>query len=176
MRQAGPLPLIGVGHPAFLVPVDLHVGGVDVDGHRPFRQLSRPLGGQHAHHPGGRLRQAGLGAAPVLRREPAGQPGRGRGRQARHRRHLLAGLIGAQPVQPDQEVLAGQLRRGHPGQHLTAGEPAPALLDRPHRLIECLGQAELAAQFGDSEHPARRRQRRVCRPDLYLAAGPAPRT
>ena len=87
----------------------------------------------------------------------------------------LAGLVGAQPVQPDQEVLAGQLRGGHPGQHLPAGEPPLALLDRPHPLIQGLDQAEPAAQLGHREHPARGRQRRVIRPDLDLAAGPAPR-
>ena len=103
----------------------------------------------------------------------ARQPGRGRGRQARHRRHLLARLISAQPVQAGQEILAGQLRRGHPGQHLPAGEPPPALLDRPDPRVECLDQGDLAAQFRHRDHPARRRQRRVRRPDLYLAAGPA---
>ena len=53
------------------------------------------------------------------------------------------------------EVLPGQLRGGHPGQHLTAGESPPALLDRAHRLIQGLDQAELAAQLGHREHPAR---------------------
>ena len=172
MRPAGPLPLIGVRHPAFPAPVHLHVGGVDVDRHRPFGQLRGPLGGQQAGHPGGRRRQAGLGAAPVPGGEPAREPGRGRGGQPRHRRDLLPGGVGAQPVQAHQEVLPGQLCRGHPGQHLPAGEPAPALLHRPHRLIEGLDQAELAAQLGDRDHPARRGQRRVRRPDLYPAAGP----
>ena len=36
---------VGVRHPAFPAPVHLHVGGVDVDGHRPFRQLRGALGG-----------------------------------------------------------------------------------------------------------------------------------
>ena len=63
------------------------------------------------------------------------------------------------------------LGRGHPGQHLPAGEPPRPLLDRPHRRIEGLDQAELAAQLGHRDHPARGRQRRVGRPDLDPAAG-----
>ena len=104
--------------------------------------------------------------------EPARDPGRGRGGQPRHRRDLLAGRVGAHPVQPHQEVLPGQLGGGHPGQHLPAGKPPRPLLDRPHRLIEGLDQAELAAQLGDREHPARGGQRRVIRADLDLAACP----
>jgi hypothetical protein len=107
--------------------------------------------------------------------EPARYPGRGRGGQARHWRDLLPGGVGAQPVQAHQEILPGQLGRGHPGQHLPAGEPALALLDRPDARIQRADQAELAAQFRHREHPARGRQRRVGRPDPYLAAGPAPR-
>ena len=49
MRAARPLPLVVVGHPAFLAPVDLHVGGVDVDRHRALGQLGRPLRRQQAH-------------------------------------------------------------------------------------------------------------------------------
>ena len=77
-------------------------------------------------------------------------------------------------VQADQEVLPGQLRGGHPGQHLPAGKPAAALLDRPHPLIEGRDQAQPLAQLGDREHPARSRQRRVVRPDLDPAPGLAP--
>ena len=77
---------------------------------------------------------------------------------------------------PDQEVLPGQLRRGHPGQHLPAGKPALPLLDRPHRLIQGLDQAELAAQLGDREHPARRRQRRIRRAGPHLLTPPATST
>ena len=172
VRPPGPLPLVGVGNPALLVPVHLHVGGVDVDGHRPFGQLRGPLGGQQARHPRGRRRQPGFGAAPVPGGEPARDPGRGGGGQARHRNQVLARLIGAQPVQADQEVFSGQLRRGHPGQHLPAGKPPPPGLDRPDPRIQCLDQAELAAQFGDREHPARPGQRRIRRADLDPAAGP----
>ena len=97
MRQARPLPLVGIGHAAFLAPVHLHVGGVDVDRHRPFGQLRRALGGQQSRHPGGRRGQPGLGPAPVRGGEPARDPGRGRGGQPRHRRDLLARLVGADP-------------------------------------------------------------------------------
>ena len=174
VRPARPLPLVVVGHPAFLAAVDLHVGGVDVDRHRAFGQLRRPLGRQQAGHRRRGPGQPGLRAAPVLLREPARDPGRGRGGQARHRCQQLPGLVGADPVQADQEVLPGQLRGGHPGQHLPAGKPAAALLDRPHPLIEGRDQAQPLAQLGDREHPARSRQRRVVRPDLDPAPGLAP--
>jgi hypothetical protein len=49
--------------------------------------------------------------------------GSGRGRQPRHRAQRLPGQIGAVPVQSDQEVLAAQLRSGHPDQHLPGAEP-----------------------------------------------------
>ena len=131
VRPARPLALVGVGDAAFLAAVDLHVGGIDVDGHRPSGQLRRPLGGQQARHPRGRGGQAVFRAPPVRPGEPAHDPGRGRGGQARYRHQLLARGIGPDPVQPDQEVLPGQLRGGHPGQHLPAGEPPRPLLDRP---------------------------------------------
>ena len=86
----------------------------------------------------------------------------------------LPGDIGADPVQPDQEVLPGQLRRGHPGQHLPAGKPPRPLLDRPHPPIKGRDQAKPLAQLGDREHPARPGQRRVIRPDLDPAPGLAP--
>ena len=171
VRPARPLPLVVIGHPAFLAAVHLHVGGVDVDRHRPGSQLGRPLGGKQVHHPRGRGCQARLGPPPVRRGEPAHDPGRGRGRQPGHRHQLLPRLISAHPVQPDQEILPGQLGRGHPGQHLPAGEPPRPLLDRPDALIQRRGQAELAAQLGHRDHPARPRQRRVGRPDLDPAAG-----
>jgi hypothetical protein len=40
--------------------------------------------------------------------DPPGQPRRGRGRQPRHRRELLARHISALAVQPGQEVLPGR--------------------------------------------------------------------
>ena len=171
MRPARPLALIVISHAPFLAAVHLHVGGVNVDGDWPAAgQLAGPLGGQQRQHPGGRGRQARLGACPLRCGEPAGQPGRGRGSQAGHRRDLLASGIGALTVQADQEILPGQLRRGDPGQHLPTGEPAVALLDRRHVLIEGLDQAELDAQFGDRDHPASRCQRRIRCPDLDPAA------
>jgi len=85
---------------------------------------------------------------------------------ARHRDQQLPGLIGPDPVQAHHEVLPGQPGPGHPGQHLPAGEPAAALLDRPHPRIQRRDHAEPLAQLGDRDHPARTRQRRVVRPDL----------
>ena len=69
--------------------------------------------------------------------------------QPRHRRDLLPRLISALPVQPDQEVLPGQLGRGDPGQQLPAAEPPLPLLDRADGLIQRRGHAELGAQLGD---------------------------
>lgn len=55
--------------------------------------------------------------------EPTGQPGRGRRGQTGHGREYLLGYIGAVAVQPDQDVLPGQLRTGHPDQQLATAEP-----------------------------------------------------
>ena len=48
---------------------------------------------------------------------------RGRGRRGGHRFQQLAGDIGAVPVHPDQEIRAGQLRRGHREQQAPGGVP-----------------------------------------------------
>ena len=81
--------------------------------------------GSRLDHPRGRRGQPGLraraSALPVNRRAipvavEVARPGTGV--------TCWPGLIGAHPVQADQEVLPGQLRGGHPGQHLPAGEPA----------------------------------------------------
>jgi hypothetical protein len=61
---------------------------------------------------------AGLHRLPLPGRDPAGQARRGRGRQVRYRRDLLARRISALTVQLGQEVLPGQLRRGDPCQQL----------------------------------------------------------
>ena len=116
VRQADPLALVVIRHAALLAAVDLHVGGVQVDRDRPASQRRRPLRGQQRQHPPGHRRQAGLhrlATGPGVTRRA--RPGRGRGRQARHRRDLLARRIGALAVQPGQEILPGQLRRRDPG-------------------------------------------------------------
>ena len=136
VRPPDPLALVVIGHAALLAAVDLHVSGVQVDRDRPVGQRRRPRRGQQRQHPPGHRRQAGLHRLPLRRGDPPGQARRGRGRQPRHRRDLLAGRIGALAVQPGQEVLPGQLRRRDPGQQLPGPEPAFALLDRADRRIQ----------------------------------------
>jgi hypothetical protein len=62
-------------------------------------------------------------------------PGGGGRAQSRHRRELLTRRIGALPVQPDQEVLPGQLSRRDPDQQFPSPVPASALLNRTHRCV-----------------------------------------
>ena len=176
MRTADPLPLMVIGHPALLAAVDLHIGGVQVDGDRPAGQRRRPLRRQQRQHPAGHRRQAGLHRPPLRRSKPAGQPRRGRGRQARHRGELLARRIGALAVQPGQEVLPGQLRRRDPAQQLSGPEAAIPLLDRADRRIQRLDHAEPAAQLGDRSQARVRRQRRVRRADPHLLTSRAATT
>ena len=142
VRPADPLALVVIGHAALLAAVDLHVGGVQVDGDRPAGQRCHPLRGQQAQHPPGHRGQPALHCLPLRRGDPPGQARRGRGRQPRYGRQLLARRIGALAVQPGQEVLPGQLRRGQPRQQLPGPEPAVALLDRADRRIQRTDHAE----------------------------------
>ena len=117
MRAAGPLPLVVIGHPAFLAAVDLHVGGVDVDRHRAFGQLRRPLGRQQAGHRRRGPGQPGLRAAPVLLRA-AGARSRSRSRWP-----------GPAPVSP-----AARPGRREPGPGRPGRPPRPAAR-RPSRPV-----------------------------------------
>ena len=170
VRPADPLALVVIRHAALLAAVDLHVGGVQVDRDRPVRQRCGPLRGQQRQHPASHRRQAGLHRPPLRRSDPPGQARRGRGRQPRHRRELLARRISALAVQPGQEVLPGQLRRRDPAQQLPGPEPPIPLLDRADRRIQRLDHAQPAAQLGDRGQARVRRQRRIRR------AGPHPLT
>ena len=100
--------------------------------------------------------------------DPPGQARRGRGRQPRHGRQLLARRIGALAVQPGQEILARQLRRSQPRQQLPGPEPAFALLDRADRRIQRPDHAKPVTQLGDSRQARVRRQRRIRRADPRL--------
>jgi hypothetical protein len=128
-----PLSLVVERHAPFASPVDLDVGGVQVD-RDLLAQRRGPLGGQQREHPRVDVTDPGLHRPPLPVGEPARQPGRGRGGQPGHRRQLLPGHVGAVAVQPDQELLSGQLRTRHPDQQLRPGEPAVAGLDRPDRV------------------------------------------
>ncbi len=176
MRAAHPLALIVPGHTAFPGPVDLHVGGIQVDRDWPAGQRRRPFRRQQRKHPPGHLRQAGLHRPPLRRGDPAGQARRGRGRQPRHRGDLLARRIGALPVQPGPEVLPGQLRRRDPGQQLPSPETPVPLLDGADRRIQFFHHAEPVTQLADHSHSRVRRQRRIRRTGPHLLTPPATST
>ncbi len=76
-------------------------------------------------------------------------------------------------VQPDQEVLPGQLRRRHPDQQLPTGMAPVAGLDRPDRCIQRPDHAESVNQLGHRRHPRHARQRRVRRADPHPPPQPA---
>ena len=162
-----------IGHTALLAAVDLHIGGIQVDRDRPGGQRRRPLRGHQVQHPPGHRCQAMLDRLPLSGSDPPGQPGRGRGRQARHRREQLARHVGALAVQPGQEILPGQLRRRDPGQQLPSAKPAIPLLDGADRGIHRFDHAEPAAQLADRGQPRVRGQRCLRRADPRLLPLPA---
>jgi hypothetical protein len=140
MRATATLSLVVVLHPAFLTSVDFLVGGVDIDRDRALGQHRRPWRGQQREHPLRRPRDTGLHRSPLLRGEPPCQPGR-RGRcQARYRCEHLPRLIATVSIQPDQEILPGQLRRGHTHQQLPGTMATVSSLDRPDRAIQVFDQ------------------------------------
>jgi len=53
VRPPHPLALVVIGHAALLAAVDLHVGGIQVDGDRPAGQRRRARSGQYCQHPPG---------------------------------------------------------------------------------------------------------------------------
>jgi hypothetical protein len=169
VRAADPLALVVVGHPALVAAVDLHVGGVQIDRHLRG-QRGGPLRrhrGEHVQRGGMHIAEPGLHRRPLRVTEPARQPGRGRCTQPRHRNQLLAGNIGALPVQPDQEILPGQLRGSHPYQHLPAGVTAAALLDRPDPRVQPADHVQPLDQLGHRDHARHRRQCRIRRADPH---------
>ena len=176
MRAAHPLALVVIGHAALLAAVDLHVGGVQVDGDRALGQRRRPGRGQQRQHPPGHGRDAVFHRRPLPGGDPAGQA-RGGGRaQPRHRRQLLPGHIGALPVQPHQEVLPGQLRRRDPGQQLPGPETPVPLLNGADRRIQFFHHAEPITQLSDRRQARVRRQRPIRRADPDLPPPPPPDT
>ena len=89
MRTASALTLVVVGHALLLRPVDLHIGGVQVDG--DTRAEPDPtLDGQQIDRSLHEVSDRGLDPDQMLRPEPASQTRSGRGRQHRHRRELPA--------------------------------------------------------------------------------------
>ncbi len=172
MRAPDPLALVVERHPLLEPAVDLHIGGVQVDRHIR-RQRPSAAGVDSAEHvePGGvHVTEPGLHRRPLPLGDPAGQAGGGCGRQPRHRRERLPRTVGAVPVEPDQEVLPAQLRRGHADQHLPGAEPAVPILDRSHRGVELVDDPEPFGQLGHRGQPGEPGQRLVWRADLHPRA------
>jgi hypothetical protein len=141
-----------VGHPALVSAVDLDIGGIQVDRH-PRAQRRGLIQWQRGQRGRGDVTELGLHSAPLHGGQPPRQSGRGRRAQSRHRRQLLAGEVGALAVQPHQEVLPGQLRRGHPDQQLSGSVPPAALLDRPDRRVQPTDHIQAVGQLGHRQHP-----------------------
>jgi hypothetical protein len=75
--------------------------------------------------------------------------------------------VSAPPVQPDQEVLPGQLCRRHPDQQLTGTESPVALLDRAHRHVQQPDYVQPVQQLGDRDQTAGAGQARIRRADPH---------
>jgi hypothetical protein len=172
VRAPTALSLVVVCHTPLLAPVDLDIGGVQIDRH--LIAQGRGAGRrQRGEHRGADVPHPGLHPVPLPVGEPPGQPGRGRRAQPRHRGEHLSGDIIALVVQPNQEVLPGQLRRRHPDQQLPASMAPVAGLDRPDRCIQRPDHAESVNQLGHRRHPRHARQRRVRRADPHPPPQPA---
>jgi hypothetical protein len=175
VRTPDPLALVIERNPAFLAAVDLHVGGVQVDRHR-LAQRRRPRGrhhGQRGQRHGGHIGEPGLHRMPLRVGELARQPGRsGRGQPGHHGQHL-PGLVGTLAVQPDEEVLPGQLSRGDPDQQLPAAQPPIPGLDRADGRVQQLDHRQSVDQLGHRDRSREPGQRRVRRPDPHPPPNPA---
>ena len=131
MRTSAALALVVVGHPALMAAVDLHIGGVQIDRHLSHSAAARSAGSA-AQPARRRTRRRSRSPPPATARRSTGAPARPRSwRTARAPGPAPARRLGALAVQPDQEVLPGQLRRGHPDQQLAAGVAAAARLIGP---------------------------------------------
>ena len=171
MRTAGPLPGVVVGHSLLAGPVDLHVGGVQVESGsaaqpHPARSREQPEG------PAGQIGGGGLDPGQVVGLEPTSQATRSRRSDARHRQELGRSHVLASPVQCDQRVPAQQLGLGQADQQLTGAEAASTLLDRADATIEAADHIELVDKLSDSGNPRGCGQRRVRRADPDLSQHP----
>ena len=168
-RVRPPRPLAGVvvGDALLLRPIDLDVGGVEVD-RGPHRcqdgaswlgqRRERPAH-EHAHGP------AQVGDGDVV--EASGQ-----GDERRRRRGVGHGpqggprLVGpGLVVQVAHEVAPGQHGLGHRQDQLAGGEPLAAGLNRPHARVDGRGHAQDAVDLGHQDQACRRGERRVLSTD-----------
>jgi hypothetical protein len=170
VRAPTTLALIVIGHPALLAAIDFHIGGVQIDRHRP-QQALHPLRRQQIQHPLARPGHGAFHPSPRLGVHPPGQPRRRGGTQPRHRGQQLTRHIRAIPVQTDQMILPRQLGAGHPHQQLPRTHaPVPAL-DRPDHHIQQRHHTQRLNQLGHRRHPRQPGQRRIRRADPH----PGPR-
>ena len=122
MRTASALTLVVVGHALLLRPVDLHIGGVQVDG--DTRAEPDPtLDGQQIDRSLHEVSDRGLDPGQMLRPEPASQTRSGRGCRHRHRRELARSHVSTLAIQGDQRIGTQQLRLRHANQQLPADTP-----------------------------------------------------
>ena len=156
MRATDPLALMVVRDPALVAAVDLHVGGVQIDGHA-LSQGGRTPGinrGQRGQRGGVYVTEPGLDRYATARGQPAAQPGRRRRARSGTGVNCCPALIGPLMVEPDQEVFPGQLRGGEPDQQLPAGMAAAALLDRSDRRVQSVDHVQSLTSSLTASSPA----------------------
>ena len=162
MRTASALTLVVVGHALLLRPVDLHIGGVQVDG--DTRAEPDPtLDGQQIDRSLHEVSDRGLDPGQMLRPEPASQTRSGRGRQHRHRRELARSHVGTLAIQGDQRIGTQQLGLRHANQQLARRRAAVALLQ----------QARYRGRAGPRRRACRRTPRSPRHPRSRSAMDPA---
>ena len=175
MRTASALPLVVVGHALLLRPVDLHVGGVQVDGDtraEPDPTLDRQQVDRTPHE----VSDRGLDPGQMLRTEPASQARSGRGGQHRHRRELDRSHVSTLTIQGDQRIGTQQLGLRHRDQQLAGRRAALALLDRPDTAVEPANHVELVDELRDRRDTRGRGQRWVRRADPHTLPDPTTTT
>ena len=158
MRTTSTLTLVVVGHAPLLRPVDLHIGGVQVDGDtraEPDPTLNRQQIDRSLHE----VSDRGLDPRQILRPEPASQTRSRRGRQHRHRRQLDSRDIGALAIQADQRIGTQQLGLRHANQQLARRRAAVALLQQADTAVEPAHDVELVDELRDRRDTRGRGQR-----------------
>ena len=175
VRTARALPGVVVGHALLLRPVDLHVGGVQVQRHLR-RQRHLPVRRQQAEPTIGQIGGPGLDPGQLLRAEPASKTRSGRGRQHRHRRQLDRGHVGTLPVQGDQRIGTEQLRLRQADQQFTGRRATRALLQQADPAVEPTNDIERIDELRDRRDARGRGQRRIRRADPHTLPDPTTTT
>ena len=175
MRTASALTLVVVGHALLLRPVDLHIGGVQVDG--DTRAEPDPtLDGQQIDRSLHEVSDRGLDPDQMLRPEPASQTRSGRGRQHRHRRELARSHVGTLAIQGDQRIGTQQLGLRHANQQLARRRAAVALLQQADTAVEPAHDVELVDELRDRRDTRGRGQRWIRRAHPHTLPDPTTTT